>query len=196
MKNLIKKSLLVVAVLTTMVINATNINNVVVNVIDVKVVDLKLNNSDGDLQISVIDTYGEVLHVEEFVGSYFSKKYDLNTLPEGDYYFEIEGQTKINLMHFEVTSNGVEFKNVVNSVYYKPTVRQEGDMVFITKVALAEENLGITLFDKDLNTLYKEELSKDVNLGKTLNLAKLEAGTYNLLLKSGGKTFVQKIYKK
>lgn len=196
MKKLIKKSLLVVAVLTTMVINATNTNNVVVNVIDVKVIDLKLNNSDGELQISVIDTYGEVLHVEEFVGSFFSKKYDLNTLPEGDYYFEIEGQTKINLMHFNISKNGIEFKNVVDSVYYKPTVRQDGDLFFITKVALEEESLVITLLDKNLNTLYKEELSNNVNLGKTLNLTKLEAGTYNLLLKSGGKTFVQKIYKK
>ncbi|MFD1294756.1 hypothetical protein ACFQ5N_13010 [Lutibacter holmesii] len=196
MKNLIKKSLLIVAVFTTIVLNATNTNNVVVNVIDVKVIDLKLNNSDGDLQISVVDTYGEILHVEKFTGSYFSQKYDFNTLPVGDYFFEIEGQTKINLMPFKVTSSGIEFKNVVNDVYYKPTVRQDGDLLFITKVALDNENLGITLLDKELNTLYKEELTNDINLGKTLNLEMLPAGDYSLLLKSDGKTFVEKINKK
>ena len=196
MKKLIKKSLLVVAVLTSIVINATNINNVVVDVIDVKLIDLKLNNSDGDLKISVRDTYGELLHSEKFVGSYFSQKYDFNTLPVGDYYFEIEGQTKINVMPFKISSKGIDFDNVVESVYYKPTVRQNEDLVFITKVALNEENLTVVLYDQQLNVLYKEELNGNVNLGKTLNLGKLKSGYYNLLMKSDGKIFEQKVYKK
>lgn len=197
MKNLIKKSLLVVAVLTAMVMNGANINdNVEVNVIDSKLIDLKLKNSDGDLTISVRDVYGETLYTEKFEGSYFSKKYDLNTLPIGDYYFEIEGRTKINLMPFKITSEGIEFNNKVESVYYKPTVRQEGDLVFISKVALNNENFTIYLYDDHLNMLYKEELSGDINLGKTLNLMKLNNGNYSIVMKSGGKSFEQKIYKK
>lgn len=197
MKNLIKKSLLVVAVLTTIVMNGANIdNNVEVNVIDSKLIDLKLKNSDGDLTISVRDAYGETLYTEKFEGNYFSKKYDLNTLPTGDYYFEIEGQTKINLMPFNVTSEGIEFNNKVESVYYKPTVRQEGDLVFISKIALNNENFTISLYDNHLNMLYKEEISGDVNLGKTLNLMKLKQGSYSIVMKSGGKSFEQKVYKK
>jgi hypothetical protein len=197
MKNLIKKSLLVVAVLTTIVMSGANINdNVAVNVIDSKLIDLKLKNSDGDLTISVRDAYGEALYTEKFEGSYFSKKYDLNTLPTGDYYFEIEGRTKINLMPFKVTSDGIEFNNKVESVYYKPTVRQEGDLVFISKVALNNENFTIYLYDDHLNMLYKEELSGDINLGKTLNLMRLNKGSYSVVMKSGGKSFEQKVYKK
>lgn len=196
MKKLLKKSLLVVAVLTSIVINAANINNVVVDVIDVKLIDLKLNNSDGDLKISVKDAYGELLHSEKFVGSYYSQKYDLNVLPVGDYYFEIEGQTKIKVMPFNVTDKGIDFSNVIESVYYKPTVRQNEDLVFITKIALNEENLSVILYDQQLNVVYKEELNGDVNLGKTLNLKKLKRGYYNLLMKSEGRIFEQKIYKK
>ncbi len=197
MKNLIKKSLLVVAVLTTIVMSGANINNnVEVNVIDSKLIDLKLKNSDGDLTISVRDAYGEALYTEKFEGDFFSKKYDLKTLPTGDYYFEIEGYTKINLMPFKVTSEGIEFDNKVESIYYKPTVRQEGDLVFISKVALNNENFTISLYDGHLNMLYKEELSGEINLGKTLNLMKLEKGTYSIVMKSGGKSFEQKVYKK
>lgn len=196
MKNLIKKSLLIVAILTTVVTNATNINkNVEVNGIDLKLIDLKLKNSDGDLTISVKDTYGETLHTEKFEGNYFSKKYDLNTLPIGDYYFEIEGRTKINLMPFKVTLKGLEFENKVESTYYKPTVRQDGDLVFISKVALNNDNITIYLYDKHFNVLYKETLGEDVNLGKTLNLMSLKSGTYSLVMKCGGKVFEQKIYK-
>jgi hypothetical protein len=197
MKNLIKKSLLVVAVLTTIVMSGANIiDNVKVNVIGSKLIDLKLKNSDGDLTISVRDAYGETLYTEKFEGNYFSKKYDLNTLPTGNYYFEIEGRTKINLMPFKVTSEGIEFNNKVESVYFKPIVRQEGNIVFISKVTLNNENFTICLYDDDLNMLYKEELVGDINLGKTLNLMKLHEGSYSVVMYSGGKSFEQKIYKK
>jgi hypothetical protein len=197
MKNLIKKCLLIVAVLTTIVMSGANINNnVEVNVIDSKLIDLRLKNSDGDLTISIIDTYGETLYTEKFEGSYFSKKYDLQTLPVGDYYFEIEGRTKINVIPFKVTSEGTEFSNTVESIYYKPIVRQDGDLLFISKVSLNNEDFAVRFYDEDLNMLYKEELRGDVNLGKTLNLMKLERGTYLVVMKSDGKSFEQKVYKK
>lgn len=198
MKNLIKKSLLIVAMLTTVVLSATNINNnVKVNVIDSKLIDLKLKNSDGNLTISVKDAYGEVLYAEKFEGSDFSKKYDLNTLPIGNYYFEIEGHTKINLMPFIVTSKGLEFNNEIKSTYYKPTIRQEGDLVFISKLTLdKEEDLEIYFYDKELNLLYKEVVNGDINLGKTINLKNLKSGNYSIVTKSAGKVFEQKVYKK
>lgn len=197
MKNLIKRSLLIVAVLTTIVINAGNIaKNVEVKVIDSKLIDLKLKNSDGNLNISIVDSYGEILYSEQFQGSVFSKKYDIKTLPSGNYYFKIEGHTKINVMPFTVTKEGVDFNNAVESTYYKPTVRQDGDLVYISKVALNKEGLEIVLYDANLNTLYKEELMGEVNLGKTLNLKMLKAGNYKIVMKSDGKVFEQKIYKK
>ena len=70
------------------------------------------------------------------VTGFWSKKYDLQTLPVGDYYFEIEGRTKINVIPFKVTSEGTEFSNTVESIYYKPIVRQDGDLLFISKVSL------------------------------------------------------------
>lgn len=197
MKNLIKKSLLAVVLLTTIISNATNINNNIrVNVIESKLIDLKLNNSDGDLKISVKDVSGETLYTEKFQGNYFSKKYDLKTLPTGNYYFEIEGFTKINRMPFKVTVEGLEFTGKIESTFYKPTVRQDGDLVFISKITFNKEKLEISLVDDQLNTLYTEELGNDINLRKTLNLMNLKSGTYTVFTKSAGKSFEQKIYKK
>ena len=135
MKNLIKENLLIVALLFAVVTYATNINdNVKVALINSKLIDLKLENSDGDLTISVIDAYGEILYTENFEGNYFSKKYDLNALPIGNYYFEIEGRTKINLMPFKLTPSGFELRNQMKSTFYKPIVRQEEDLVFISSL--------------------------------------------------------------
>jgi len=196
MKSLIKKNLFIVALLSAIVINATNINNnIKVEVTNSKLIDLKLKNSDGDLTISVKDALGEVLYTENFEGNYFSKKYDLNTLPKGDYYFEIEGSTRINLMPFKVTSKGLDFKNKIKSTYYKPIVRQVGDLVFISKIAFYNEDFEIYLYDNQSNILYKERLKGEFNLGKTLNLKNLTSGNYRIVMESAGKVFEQKIYK-
>ncbi len=196
MKNLIKKNLLIVALFFAVVTNATNINNnVKVTLINSKLIDLKLENSDGDLTISVIDAYGEILYTENFEGNYFSKKYDLNTLPAGNYYFEFEGETRINLMPFKVTSKGFEFKNQIESTFYKPIVRQEGDLVFISKTAFNKEDFEIYLYDNQSNILYQEKLKGDINLGKSLNLKNLTSGNYKIVMKSAGKVFEQKVYK-
>jgi hypothetical protein len=197
MKNLLKKNLLIVALLFAVVTKATNINNnVKVAMINSKLIDLKLENSDGDLRISIKDIYGEVLYAEKFEGNYFSKKYDLNALPIGNYYFEIEGRTRINLMPFKLTSSGFEHRNQVKSTFYKPIVRQEEDLVFISKIAFNTEDFEVYLYDEQLNLLYKENLKGDINLGKTLNLKNLKSGNYKIVMKSEGKVFEQKIYKK
>jgi len=197
MKNLIKENLLIVALLFAVVTYATNINdNVKVALINSKLIDLKLENSDGDLIIRIKDTYGEVLYAEKFEGNYFSKKYDLNTLPIGNYYFEIEGRTRINLMPFKLTSSGFELRNQMKSTFYKPIVRQEEDLVFISKIAFNTEDFEVYLYDEQLNLLYKENLKGDINLGKTLNLKNLKSGNYRIVMKSEGKVFEQKVYKK
>ena len=197
MKNLIKENLLIVALLFAVVTYATNINdNVKVALINSKLIDLKLENSDGDLIIRIKDTYGEVLYAEKFEGNYFSKKYDLNALPIGNYYFEIEGRTRINLMPFKLTSSGFELRNQMKSTFYKPIVRQEEDLVFISKIAFNTEDFEVYLYDEQLNLLYKENLKGDINLGKTLNLKNLKSGNYRIVMKSEGKVFEQKVYKK
>lgn len=196
MKNLIKKSLLIVAVLTTMVMTGTELENSVnLKLIDAKLVNLTLQNSDGDLQVSIRDNQGHVLYSENFQGIDFSKKYDLTTLPQGEYFFEIEGQTKIKMMPFKVSLKSVEFENKIETVFLKPTVRRNEDLLFISKVSFKNEPLTIILYDENSTVLYKEELTGNVTLGKTLNLAKLNYGYYKLVMLSEDKVFTENIRK-
>jgi len=195
MKSLIKKSLVIAMLFTAMVMVASNEDSgVTFTVIDSKLIDLKLQNSDGDILISVKDIDGHVLYSENYEGLNFSKKYDLATLPNGDYFFEIEGSTKIKLMPFKVSSKKVSFNNEIETVYYKPTVRQDENLVYVSKVTFNEEaSLAISLYDEKLNVLYSEDLSGTLSLGKVLDISKLEKGNYKLVLKSGNKVFTQGI---
>lgn len=195
MKSLIKKSLVIAMLFTAMVTAASNEDSgVKFTLVDSKLIDLKLQNSDGDILISVKDIDGHVLYSENYEGLNFSKKYDLATLPNGDYFFEIEGSTKIKLMPFKVSSKKVSFNNEIETVYYKPTVRQAKNLVYVSKVTFNEEaSLAISLYDEKLNELYSEDLSGTLSLGKILDISKLAKGNYKLVLKSGNKVFTEEI---
>jgi len=195
MKSLIKKSLVIAMLFTAMVTAASNEDSgVKLTLVDSKLIDLKLQNSDGDILISVKDIEGHVLYSENYEGINFSKKYDLAALRNGDYFFEIEGRTKIKLMPFKVSSKKVSFNNEIETVYYKPTVRQDKNLVYVSKVTFNEEvSLAISLYDEKLNKLYSEELSGALSLGKVLDISKLAKGNYKLVLKSGNKVFTEEI---
>lgn len=196
MRKIIEKSLLIVTVLVTMVVGAKELeNDFSLGLIDSKLIDLSLNNSDGSLTVSVKDSDDQVLYSEQYKGSHFSKKYDLNTLPTGNYYFEIEGETKIELMNFTVNDKNVEFSNEIDTVYYKPVVRRENDLIYVSKVSLEKEPFIIALYNEDDNVLYKEELEGIINIGKKLNISNLEKGTYRLVMISNGKRFTEYITK-
>lgn len=194
MKNLVKKGLLIAILSFAMVAKASdNDNGIKVTVINTKLIDLKLQNFDGDLVISVKDITGQVLYSENYKGSKFSKKYDIKTLPTGDYFFEIEGQTKIKLMPFTVSSNEVKFNNEIEAVYFKPIVRRKNDLVYISKIALKNETLNVVLFDDNENVLYNEKISGSTTIGKTLNVKELETGSYKLVLSSDNRVFTEQI---
>jgi hypothetical protein len=196
MKNLIKKSMLIVVLFTTIIMNAANDDRGFnLKVIDSKKVSLTLQNYDGSSKVRVIDSSGEVLYKESFNGTYFYKMYDLMTLPNGDYYFEVEGQTKIKLLPFKVNDQEVVFNNEVETVYFKPIVRQDGDFVHISKMALANESMKIYLYDNKYDKLYNEELSGELHFGKTLDVSKLEKGNYRLVLISDDRIFTHVINK-
>jgi hypothetical protein len=193
MKNLIKKGLFIALLSLTMVAKASdNDGNIKLTVINSKYIDLKLQNFDGDLVISVKDKKGQILYSENHKGDNFSKKYDIQTLPVGDYFFEIEGQTKIKSMQFKVTAKEVVYNNTIETIYYKPIVRRNNELLYVSKVVFENEMLSIVLLDENSNVIYDETLRGET-LGKILNLKDLHKGSYKLVLKSGNRVFNEQI---
>lgn len=198
MKNLIKRSLLIAAFFTLPISNAmSNEPNPNANVISVngKLINLTLNYSDGDLEVNVQDSFGLVLYKEKYVGAILSRKFDLTLLPNGNYFFEISGQTKIKIIPFSVTSNNVVFEKEKETIFFKPIVRFKDDVVYISKLALKNETLNIKVYDTNYKLLYSEQLKNNINLGRKLSFSKLEPGNYRLVLKSEGRVFEETIKK-
>src|SRR6056300_1163965 len=136
MKTMIKKSMLVIALLVAMLTQGSNRETgVSLTVVDAKLIQLSVINYFGDLDVTVRDIYGVVLHKETLNGQQTLKRYDFGTLPLGNYNVEIETETQIESVQFKVTTSEIEL--IDNSdVYFKPVVHVVDELVSISKLSL------------------------------------------------------------
>jgi len=189
MKKIIKNSLFIAMLFSAIVTMASESDNSInFTVVNSNLIDLNLENFDGEIKVSVKDAHGEVLHSEKLSGTSISKTYDLKTLPSGDYLFEIEGETKIKKLPFSVNRDGIVLDEV-RTVCFKPAVRVENELIYISQLVMNEEALSIALLDNDANVLYEGISRNSEFTGKILSTEKLEEGSYTLVMESGGRTF-------
>jgi len=194
MKNLIKKSVLMAMLMIALVSNASE-KNVSLKIIshESKVVQLILNSHDGSSEVFIKDKKGFQLYKVLIKDKEFLKNFDLSELPDGEYYFEINSQTKIVTKPFSVASNTLEFSK--ETIVFKPIVRFKNDIIYLSKFTLHNETLDVFLYDDNQHLLYSEKLFGQNNLNRKLNLSNLDSGSYSLVLKSEGKLY-NEVFKK
>ena len=137
MRKVLKRVLLIVVMVTTLMVKG---NNVIVNINEKsKVINLEFKNNDGELRIIIKDGHGEILHAEKYKGLKFSKTFDFKSVPNGDYYIEVEGETKVKVFPLAISRKGVELIKNEEAVYFKPIIRRVEDKLFISKLNLKQE---------------------------------------------------------
>ncbi len=167
MKKLTKKSVLVLGLFMSMFTYA----NREVETIKEKeptVTSMSFKKVKLGSKLSIKDRDGIVLYNESIVktGDY-SKGFDLTTLPNGDYYFELDSELEIVIIPFNVVSNQVEFKKEEKSTIFKPLVRIKDNIVFVSRVSYEKspiefkiyyaDNYDLVLSEKDRESVPSEE---------------------------------------
>tara|TARA_R110002050_G_scaffold293182_1_gene449429 strand:- start:102067 stop:102651 length:585 start_codon:yes stop_codon:yes gene_type:complete len=190
MKNVIKKSILLVTVFTTMLSIANEIPNKIEKTY--KETALTINNvSQGNL-LSIKDYNGLVLYKEliNFNGTY-KKGFDLTALPVGEYFFEVDKDMEINTIPFTVNPNSVVFNKEEETSIYKPYLRQKGDLVLISKLALNLEPLKVSIYS-EFNGNSKLVYTQKIEGIQAIDIAyRLKKGNFKIVFNSNGKEFTK-----
>ncbi len=194
MKKLTKKSVLVLGLFMSMLtfangeVEPTKEKEPNVTSMSFKKVKLgsKLSIKDGD---------GAVLYKESIVktGDY-SKGFDLTTLPNGEYYFELDTELKIVIIPFNVVSNQVVFKKEEKSTIFKPHIRVKDDMVFVSRVSYEESPIEYKIYYADnYDLVLSEKVDKQAHLKKIFDFSKAQKGNYLFVFKSNGRKFTKTV---
>jgi hypothetical protein len=194
-----KKGILMVTMFATLLsfaneVSFFNIKN------DAERTTLTLENvKEGNL-LSIKDDNGMTLYKEliEKTGIY-TKGFDLTSLPDGGYIFELDKDMEITTIPFSVKSSTVLFNKEEEKVIHKPYVRVKGNLIYITKLALNKEPLKIDIYFSHYNytngseLLHSEEIENTTNIQRVYRLARLGKGKHKIVLKYEGREFVKVI---
>lgn len=160
---------------------------------DAEKTSLTLENVKAGNLLSIIDDNGMTLYKEliQKPGIY-TKGFDLTSLPDGNYTFELDKDVEITTIPFSVNSNIVLFNKELEKTIYKPIVRVKNEKAYITKLSLNKEPLEIKVYftDADIFELvHTEKIENTQNIEKIYELTGLGKGSYKLVFKSEGKEF-------
>ncbi|GAL65565.1 hypothetical protein JCM19301_4025 [Jejuia pallidilutea] len=197
----IPKKAIVAAAITATVSGYANNNNSK-SIKDDKITAITLNVKQGNL-LTIKDANGIILYKEimEQKGVY-SKGFDLTALPNGNYVIELEKDVEIKVMPFTVSSTKVSFNKESESVFFKPVTRVKEDLVYVTKLALNNEDLDIEIykeadhysfdyFNINYELVYKEKVKNTKSLERIYKLSK--KGNYKIVYYSQGRTHTEYI---
>ena len=154
---------------------------------------------EGNL-LSIMDDNGVVLYKESIQKSgIYTKGFDLTSLPDGIYLFELEKDLEIKTIPFTVKSNKVLFNKEKQTNFYKPFTRVEGDLVFISQLALTKAPLEIKIYFSDSSysshseLMHTEKITNTKNIQKIFRLSGSKKGSYKIVCYSQGREFVKMI---
>lgn len=193
MKNVIKntkKGIMMVALLATVFGFANDSNNLIKR--DARKTALVLENVKEGNILTIKDNYGIVLYKESIkVNGIYKKGFDLTTLPNGEYTFELEKELEIKTIPFKVESNKVSFNKEDETTYFKPFIKQEEDLVFLTKLNLKKELVKIKVYavhNGYSNLRHSETIENTKVIEKVF---KLEKGNYKIEINSNNKEYTE-----
>ena len=191
MKQVIKNSLVLVVLFATMISYA---NEIVTNEND-ETTSVTLNNVTEGSVLSIKDVDGLILYKETIqVSGDYSKKFDLTSLPDGNYIFELDKDFEIKSIPFNVKRNIVDLNIENKSVVFKPAMVFENGMLRIQKTILNSENgLNIKIYFENGDLVHSENFNNEKLINKTYDFSKSLKGKYKVLLSTEDRTFSKEI---
>ncbi|PTM11271.1 MAG: hypothetical protein DA407_01895 [Bacteroidetes bacterium] len=142
----------------------------------------------------IIKSKSGTIIYKEFIkesGSYH-KEFDLTSLPNGSYYFELDKDVEIQVIPFIVNDSEVTFKKDEANTIFKPIITTNENLVLLNKLSLNSEPLEVKIFfgSGDYEMILSEEIIKENNIQRVYRLLRNVNGKYKVVCKTEGRTFV------
>lgn len=194
MKNLARKSLVAVGLMMSLSTLA-NDNELAIKEKETNVTSIRFENVIQGSSLTIKDENGLVLYNEsiEQSGDY-TKGFDLSSLPNGDYFFELNSELKLVVIPFNVDASEVVLEKGSEESIYKPAVITKEDMVYVSRTAIDETPLSCKIYyadNYDLVHTAKFEEMEEVN--KTYDFSTAKKGNYVFVFESKGRKFTKNV---
>jgi len=193
MKQLLKKSLVMVVLFTTIESYSNAIKFQTKDQTE-NVTAISIDSVNKGSLFSIMDSNGIILYSEHIkeTGTY-SKCFDLSNLPDADYYFELDKQNEIRVIPFIVEENVAEFVKDAEYEIVKPELTVKNDQVYISKISFEKQTWEIDVYYENRDLAFSEKLKNTQILNRVYDFGSSKKGNYTIVFKSEGRTFINDI---
>ena len=196
MKTLIKQSLIVALMTATLTSYAASVEPLVKVVGDESKV-FTLIWSEVNLRqahVFIKDKNGVVLYEEDLnAEANFQRRFDLRALPKGDYILEVENQTMLKIMPFQVKRSDIQFSKGEEKLIFKPYLRARGMEVDVMLMADSGKSTKVQIHDAAGTLLHTERVPAGESIEKIFDFSNHQSGNFTFRFFRGGRTFSQNI---
>ena len=191
MKKVFNKSTLVALMLVTLSASATPDSSL--NYVD-DVIPVAFGHVKEGTQIFIRDNQNYLLYKFEVEQTgEFSKMFDFSTLPDGEYFFELNEDHVIQFKPFKVVDGKVVFKESEKYTFFKPVISSKNEKVTLSWLTLKKDALEVKIYDKKEHLLYKERITKDNDIKRVFDLSQIKEKDFVFTISAGGKVFKKEI---
>lgn len=160
---------------------------------DLKRTSLTVEKVKGEAFLTIKDDNGLTIYKEKTQKSrIYPEGFDISSLPDGGYFYELENDAEIKTIPFNVNSNQVVFKYENETIINKPDVFLNKKFIYVNKLALNEEPLEVRIYYMGNNRgtlVYSETIIDTKTIKKAYEIMKHDNGTYIVVLNSDNRTY-------
>lgn len=196
MKKTIKSTLVVIAMLGAITSYANLMPSMTFKE-NVKTTMLRLDNVREGQRLWIKSQSGTILYKESIDKSgAYRKEFDLTSLPNGNYFFELEKDVEIQIIPFSVASNNVTFSKEKEVKIFKPVVRTKESKLLVSKLSLDLQPLSVDIYYEapdgaGFERIHSEKIENTKVIEKIYVLDNNKPGNYKIVTKSDGRVYTQ-----
>ncbi|MBU0941073.1 MAG: hypothetical protein K2Y30_12125 [Flavobacteriaceae bacterium] len=189
MKKILKFSLVVVAILSTIKSNASSIDfSLAVKYKQGKVVSFAVREV-SKIKLSVYDGTNALVNVERITANgLVSRTYDLEALPDGDYFLEAETSLKISRYTISVSEKSAILCPDAVSEIYKPVFQAKNGITSVSIDNRSKNVVSIAVLNTEGETVH-ESLSLNQNVIKYFDFKGKGKEEYTFVIKYNDTVF-------
>jgi len=152
---------------------------------------VELDTQHDKTFLKIIDEDQNIIFSEKVSETSYTKKFDLNELESGSYYFEVDDALRTLVYPISVENKEVKIlKRIENT---KPVFRLKGDRLFLNLLNLEGKDVQIKVFDSNSRTLYKEVIENETVITKAFNFESAYEDHYTVVVKEGKNIYYEDV---
>ena len=194
MKKLTRKGLIAIALSVSLLGFANDLKHPIKEK-EPKVTSLSFAKVSKGSMLLIKDLNGLVLYKEAIqeTGKY-SKGFDLTSLPNGAYYFELDTELEIVVIPFDVKSTKVNFRKDDKTTIFKPMVRVKDDMVFVSRTSFESAPMDFKIYyASNSDVVLTEKFENEPFIERVYDFSSSKKGEYLFVFRSNGRKYVKSV---